>query len=166
MSALNLCFLDIFCCCFLYLNLYPGGPHIRVPLVQVLRKQDMLILRVLYFAHLLALVVNKRSAGPECFSSKTATAVLYFLRNISHTPAHLDLYPFASVSIYCDYLSKNFLSPNVCCPKQISLVELCTLLLLSCDIATNAGPVIFGLCNIRSLRKNYATSLDFITSKA
>ena len=57
----------------------------------------MLNLRVLYFAHVLALVVNKKAVGLECFNSKTATAVFYSLRTISHTHTHFDLYPLASV---------------------------------------------------------------------
>ena len=52
------------------------------------------------------------------------------------------------------------------CSRQMTLCQLCALLLLAGDIATNPGPINFGLCNMRSLKKNYATSNDFIVSKS
>ena len=64
-----------------------------------------------------------------------------------------------------NYCSDNFLSPRLSCSRQVTLCQLCTLLLLSGDIATNPGPINFGLCSICSLKRNYGTSNDFIVSK-
>ena len=121
----------------------------------------MLIFKVLYFANLLASFSYNRTSDLECYSNKTATITFYSFCSLSNTPI-----PLSSISIYCDYRSKHHLTPNFCIPKQLSLFALCTLLLLSGDIATNPGPGInSGLCNIRSLKKNYTASTDFITSK-
>ena len=64
-----------------------------MPLVQFLNQPDMLILRVLYFAHLLVLVFNKRAAGSECFTSKTAAEFFYSFKEYFTHP-----YTFGSLS--------------------------------------------------------------------
>ncbi len=89
----------------------------------------------------------------------------YFLRNLSHTPSHFSLLHLAKVSVLSGYASRHHLSPGFHTSGKMSLLHLCTMLLLSGDIAINPGPGLnFGLCNIRSLKKNHTTSTDFVDS--
>ena len=68
--------------------------------------------------------------------------------------------PF-SLMLSHNYYSDNSLLPRFSCSRQVTLCRLYTLLLLSGDIATNPEPINFGLCNVCSLKKNYAAHVKW-----